>query len=57
MPKNDLICEAAIRIAAPVENPTRTVCEMKFTSVPSRAMPMINWNTPLRNMTVSISRM
>src|SRR3989339_672697 len=42
-----------MRIAAPAVNPITTVCEIKFTSVPIFANPIISWNTPARNVSVS----
>ncbi len=57
MPKNGLICDTAISTAAPVEKPMITVCEMKLTRLPSRAMPIASSNTPVMNVTVSMSVM
>ena len=56
-PKNGLICDTAMRIAAPVEKPMITVCEMKLTSPPSRATPIASCSTPVSSVTVSTSEM
>ncbi len=57
MPKKDLTCDVAISIAAPALKPMITVCEMKFTRAPKRAMPISNSNTPVSRVTVRTRRM
>ena len=57
IPKKDLTCEVAISIAAPALKPMITVWEMKFTSVPRRAMPIASSNTPVSSVTVRTRRM
>ena len=46
MPKKCLSWLEAMRMAAPAVKPITTVWEMKLTSVPMRAMPMMSWMRP-----------
>ena len=53
MPKKFFTWLAAMSSAAPAVKPMTTVCEMKLTSTPMRASPRINWNNPVRKVSVS----
>ena len=54
-PKKFFSCEAKIKSAAPAVKPMITVCDMKLTSVPRRAIPIRSWNMPVRKVSVSTS--
>jgi hypothetical protein len=56
-PKKFFTWLPAMSRAAPAVNPRITVWEMKLTSVPSRAMPMTSWMTPVRSVIVRTSPM
>ena len=49
---SDYSWDELISKVAPAVKPITTVCEMKLTSTPMRAIPRINWNNPVRNVRV-----
>src|SRR3989338_1789926 len=53
IPKKFFTWLAAMSNAAPAVKPMTTVCEMKLTSTPMRARPRINWNNPVKKVSVS----
>ena len=56
-PKKFFTWLPAMSSAAPAVKPRITVCEMKLTSVPSRASPMRSWMRPASRVRVRTSPM